>query len=455
MNIKQKKINKSALVVLSVLSTASFFVYHLLLDQHYRLNADEYACMSYAKNGILGIGYAWRFYLTREGNFLSFLLQGVGMHALAHGFPPILFFFTLKCGLWLAIYWFFHTLFSQLGLLFDVASKITVASVFITCLYLISSNQSEIWHWAIGSMAYVLPIIFVLLSATFILRDQVYAALLPLAFLMQSRATYAVLFFAAVLLYFAYDYTINRARAKRNLSLSLVLLCLLLIYVFAPGNSARLPQVHFSSSFLMGQFFRELKNVFVSFNFAKLDRVAMGLLVMIPLLPKTPYSMNKRWVIIPGLLYLLFVLAHAGLFVLATGYAAWTRVLSMHSFLFLALCIFYAHFLYYRTNFAPRINLILSLFAFLILTANLYRKLPENLKKAETFSAAYDRQWERIFAYKGGETDTLILNIMPDPGVPCYFPFGEEPSYWINADFCKAYHLDFKIAREKKEVKKH
>ena len=437
------------MVILAVFSTAAFFAYHIMLDQHYRLNSDEFACLSYAKDGIPGIGYAWRFYMHREGNFLCMALQGLCMLALAKGLPPWIFLLFIKASLWLAILWFYKSVFNVLKApILDHLNVLATTATIIT-LYLISSNRPEIWHWAMGTVAYVPPVIFVLLAATLLVRNQLLLAFIPMAFIMQSRATYAVLFYGAITLLFAYRYYTTRQGGSKYLLINIGLLILLLAYMFAPGNSNRLPEDQFGIFFLLNQFKRDLITVFISFNLAKLDRVAIGLLAIVPFLPKINVRIARNLLVLPALLYGLFVIGHAALFVVATGYSAWTRVYSMHTFLFLAALIFYGH--YFFGGFRPygAFRKAAGPVGISLLFIALFWNFRTDLGKAQEFSRAYDAEWKSIFAYKGSGSDTLYLKPLPDPEVLCYFEFDENPGHWINSDFKEAYGLEFHVALDK------
>jgi hypothetical protein len=432
--------------VLATATVVALFGYHLVLDYHYRLNSDEFACMSYASQGIPGFGYALRFYLEREGNFLCMIIQGLAMRALAVGVPPYLILFGLKLTLWASVLFAVRTVFQVLGRGMDAAVSVFAASVIMITLYLITSNRPEIWHWAMGSVVYLVPQALVLLAASFMLQKKWAWAMVPLALLMHSRATYAVLFYGAVTLIMALLYHRYKERGWRFATMNLILLVVLLIYVFAPGNTNRLSEESVSTGFMLNQFKRDLTNIFVSFNLAKTDRLALGLLALVPLLPILQIRPRGAQWLLPGLLYVAFVLAHSVVFVAATGYAAWTRVLSMHSLLFLVTATFYAYFLYSGLKNSPRRNLLLATTATALLIAYFFKDFPSDLQKGRTFSTAYDRQWDRIFSYQGTASDTLFLEPLPDSGPLCYFQFSEDPAYWINSDFREAYGIEFEIA---------
>lgn len=431
---------------LAIATTAALFGYHLALDYYYRLNSDEFACMSYASQGIPGLGYALRFYLEREGNFLSMIIQGLAMRSLAVGIPPYLILLGLKLTLWSTVLFTVRTVFRLFGRRIEMAQAALASSVVMVTLYLISSNRPEIWHWAMGSVVYLVPQMLVLLSAAFLLRKKWAWAMVPLALLMHSRATYAVLFYGAVTLLMGYFAVQDKKQRWRYMTMNLFLLAVLCIYVFAPGNANRMSEEAVSTGFMLNQFKRDLTNVFVSFNLAKADRLALGMLAFIPLLPKLQMRLGRRQLLIPALLYVAFVLAHSVVFVVATGYAAWTRVLSMHSLLFLVTACFYSYVFYSMLKDSPRRNALMATAAGVLLGAYLFKDFPADLQKVQNYSAAYDRQWDRIFSYTGSSSDTLFLEPLPDSGPLCYFQFSEDPSYWINSDFRKAYGIEFEIA---------
>lgn len=433
-------------LLLAFASTVAFFGYHVSLDQHYRLNSDEFACMSYAKDGIPGIGYAWRFYMHREGNFLCMVVQGLCMLALAKGLPSWILLLFIKAILWLAVFWLYKSVFNVLKAPIRYRLNVLATTATVTTLYLISSNKPEIWHWAMGTVVYLPPIIFVLFAATLLLRNQLLLAFIPMAFIMQSRATYAVLFYGVITLFFAYRYYSTRKGGTKYLLIDLALLILLLVYVFAPGNDSRLQHDFFGTSFLLNQFKRDLITVFVSFNIVKMDRLAIGLLAIVPFLPKTNVKIARNLLALPGVLYVFFVIGHAALFVVATGFSAWTRVFSMHSFLFLAVSIFYGHYLVDRFRSSNALREAVGLLGIAMLFATLFWNFRTDLYTAREFSMAYDAEWEAIFTFEGTASDTLYLRPLPDSGVLCYFEFNENPSYWINSDFKKAYGLEFQVA---------
>jgi hypothetical protein len=82
------KINESILVsFLGCLLLLAFVFYQYNIDCNYRLSADDFSGVDYAKEGIPGLGYAWKSYWGWEGTFLNKTLQGLSMWFIGLGVP--------------------------------------------------------------------------------------------------------------------------------------------------------------------------------------------------------------------------------------------------------------------------------------------------------------------------------------------------------------------------------
>ena len=123
-----------------------------------------------------------------------------------------------------------------------------------------------------------------MLGVAAIFRDKLLLAVVPMAFVMQSRATYAVLIFGFIVLVTAINWWAKTENKKQWLVLSVFLFLFLAIYFIAPGNYVRLTEHGNSSSFLVSQFQIGLQNLFVSYNIAKMDRVLLGWVAVLPLI---------------------------------------------------------------------------------------------------------------------------------------------------------------------------
>jgi hypothetical protein len=438
--------------ILAVLSTIGFLAYHLAVDFYYRPNADDFSGMYYASKGFPGLSYAIRFYFEWEGPFLGMIVQGLWMRLLYMGVPGVIILCTIKFMLFASSVYMVEGIIEWVSGKKDWALAVLGGAVITTTMYVISSEQSEIWHWVIGSVAYLHPLLFLQLAIGLLFRGKIYLAILPLAYMMESRATYAVLLFGFITLITIWAWINNLDWKKKALIMDGVLLVFLMIYIFAPGNSKRISQGGFDMEHYIHQYIMEIRNLFLSFNLAKSDRLLMGLMLLVPLAPTLSteqFQSIKKWIFLPGLAYIAFALAHGVLFVLATGYAAWFRVYAMHTFLFILCALFYGH-LAYQMLLDKRLGIwgkwLLPLIGFVLLTASLYRHFPEYLVKGKAYSEAYDARNEKIFSYEGIGSDTLRIESLPDAGVLYYWEFSEDPNHWINKDFRTRYETEFHVA---------
>jgi len=440
--------------VLAGLSTLAFFIYHLTVDFYYRPNADDFAGMYYASNGLPGLGYAVRFYFEWEGPFLSMIVQGLWMRLLYLGVPGIIILGSIKVMLFVSSVYMTEGVIEWISGKKDWALAVIGGAAITTTMYLISSEQSEIWHWVMGSVVYLHPLLFLQVAIGLLLRGKFYHAILPLAYIMESRATYAVLFFGLITLITIWAWVKNLEWKKRALLMEAILLVSLLIYILAPGNSKRVSQGGFDMEHYLYEYFKEIRNLFLSFNLAKTDRLLMGLMMLVPLLPNLNsqrFQTIKKGIALPGLAYVSFVFAHGVVFVLATGYAAWFRVYSMHTFLFIICALFYAYLGYQffvKERLHARIISTIPIIGFVLMCFSLYKNFPDYITKGKAYSEAYDVRCDKIFSYQGLESDTLRIAKMPDSGVLYYWEFSENPKHWINKDFRTRYDIPFYVALE-------
>ena len=444
--------------LLALICSLGFVVFHLLVDSHYRPNADDFAGMFYASQGLPGIGYASRFYMEWEGPFLSMIVQGLWMRALYVGIPGGIIITTIKVLFLLSSVYAFSGLLQFLNGRKNLAVAVIAASVTTTTLYLISSSHDEIWHWVMGTVVYVHPQIALMLAFGLLLRKKFMLALLPLAYIMQSRATYAVLFLGLFTLITAISW-IYKSSWRKSITLANVFLLLcFLVYLLAPGNANRMSPEGFDFAHYLHEYKREVKNVLLSFNIAKLDRILIGVLAIIPMLPNAKVLdrlPNKLWIATPALAYLGFVLIHAAIFVYATGYGAWHRVISMHTLLFFIVCLFYAYTTYHwllNNQLKQKIERFTVPLAAILLMFKMYQPISNQLKSGKAFAEAYDARSEVIFSFSGGVSDTLYVNALPKPGVLHYWELSEDVGNWINDDFRVRYDIPFQVALRKEET---
>lgn len=427
--------------------SALFVAFCFSLDFFYRISADDYSGIDYAMDGIPGLGYAWRFYWNWEGPFLCMVLQGLLMYGFAVGVPAFFLLGSVKIAMVAANYVLLSALSERYELNWSMAMRVWAAVVFAMTLYLISPETSQIWHWAIGSV-YLFPLIFVQIGVALLLRDRILWAAVPLAFVVQSRATYSVIFFGALFLLMVFKWISKSPGKKDWLLLCGILFLFLSLYLIAPGNYARMNDDEFTLAHLTGQFKRGLENLIISYNIAKLDRVLLAVMSLMPLIVGMPKkrlpSKFIHWAL-PAVLYLAFILVHEFLFVAITGYCEWTRVLSLHSFLFLVTGIVYGLWIgdLLFSN-AQKIVRSLSFIGMIGILIYQFSGFGQEITMARQFSIEYDNRMENIMQYQGN--DTLLIEPIAYHGVLYFEDFSEDPDHWINGDFRKAYDLDFKVA---------
>jgi len=440
--------------ILAVATTIAFVVFHAMTDWSYRPNADDFAGMYFASRGLPGIGYATRFYMEFEGPFLSMIVQGLWMRALYIGVHGGIIISVIKMLLLLSAVYMYDGLIQLLVGKKDRWLALLSGSITAITLYLITSAVDEIWHWVMGTVVYIHPIIFLQIALGLLFRKKFVWAILPLAYLMQSRATYAILLYGLISCVTIYAWVAKTDWRKGITGANMILLACLLIYLFAPGNARRVSTEVFDLSHYLYEYRREIKNVLLSFNLAKMDRMMLGLLAFIPLLPivdTTRLKASKWLLLIPGIAYLMFVFAHGVLFVYATGYAAWNRVFSVHSFLFFSVVAFYCYMLlgWLRSRWKIEKALpVVSGVATALLVLKLYTPLTGQLKAGKAFSEAYDQRHTVIMSFNGTEADTLFVKPLPQPGVLHFRDLSEDAGYWVNDDFRMRYDIPFQIALE-------
>ncbi|MBI1287188.1 MAG: hypothetical protein GC178_06370 [Flavobacteriales bacterium] len=434
------------LVVLAV----GFSLYHLFLDYNYCLSADDFSGIDYATDGIPGLSYAWRFYFGWEGPFLSMIVQGLFMRAVAIGVPPFVVLFSVKLVLLFSSLTLITSISNRFCLAWNLDQRLFLSLVFQVTLYLISPNRSEIWHWLIGT-AYLTPLIFLQLGAALLIQGRVIASMVPLAFVMQSRATYSLIVFGFIALLCLASIILKWKNRRKWLLLGAGLCAFLLIYLVAPGNYVRMSEHGNSVSFMASQFKVGLHNLLVSYNLAKTDRILLALLAAYPVLSGAERDLKpeKIWVwFVPIVVYMGFAVVHELIFVIVTGYCEWTRVLSLHSFLFLAMALVYG--LWFCSFISVRTRALVVPFSVLGvvgLCLRLFTGFGAELSSAEQLKSNYDRRLNTIFSHKG--QDTLFVEPLSYNGVLYFEDFSEDPDNWINKDFRKAYGLEFKVALKK------
>ncbi len=426
-----------------------FTFYHLSLDSSYRMSADDFSCVNYASQGIPGFGYAWNFYLNWEGPFLLMFVHGLLLFTISIGVPAMYMLFVVKSCVVLANYTLLSSISKSLYLNWKISYRVVFSVVFTVALYLISSSKDEIWHWIVG-VCYLFPIIFLQLGLASLIRGHILRAAIPLAFVVQSRVTYSIIIFGAIALLAAFNWIRDNPKKREWAVLTALLLIFLVIYLIAPGNYARMSEVEYDFSHLMYQFNKGTRNVLISFNIAKLDRVVLVVLAFFPLkagnYKKSALMKNWLW-LIPGILYLLFVLIHELTFVYITGYHEWERVLSLHSFLFLVMCVAYGSWFGALLQAkAPNVGVPLGYIGVIGLITYLFSGFGNEYRKAKDLRKEYDDRMETILAFQGGKDDTLVIDQIPYDGVLYFEDFSEDPDNWINKEFRKAYNLDFKVA---------
>lgn len=445
---------RAPLYLLNVVLTLAFFGYHFFLDRYYCLSADDFAGIAYASKGIPGFGYAWRFYLGWEGPFLGMIIQGLLMWLVAVGMPPFIGLLVIKGALTGSTMVLLSAISQRFGLKWSKQRAWLVAVLFNICLYLISPDKSEIWHWLIGTVVYLVPLIFLQLGTAALLKNKFWWAIAALAFVMQSRATYAVLGFGFIVLLTMLFWWKKAENRKQWLLLSAFLLLFLALYLIAPGNYVRLKEHGNAFPFLITQFKIGLQNLFVSYNIAKMDRVLLALLAVLPWVgfqgniprPKQVWQWGT-----PAVLYVGFAIAHEALFVYITGWREWTRVLSLHSFLFLSMVVVYGFWVFSFVSVSwKKYMQAASLIGVVGLFFHLFIGFGNELQMGKEFKTSYDARMISILEHKS-IGDTLYIEPINYNGILYFEDFSEDPNHWINKDFAKAYKLDFKVALKQQD----
>lgn len=424
------------------------FVYHILLDQHYCLSADDFAGIDHASKGMPGLSYAWRFYMEWEGPFLSHVIQGLIMRAVVIGGPPVLMLFLVKlCVLGSSVI-LLGSINKRCKIGWTGAQEFQSALAFFVTLYLISPNKQEIWHWLVGT-AYLTPIIFLQLGTAAIIERRFFLAVPPLAFVMQSRATYSLLVFAIIVLLGFVSIMRKEKDRSKWMWMTVILFAFLAAYLLAPGNYVRMAEHGKSISFMLSQFKMGLLKLLVSYNLAKMDRVLFGLMAGLPVLVTgrtIPIPHNRWFLLFPLLGYVGFLVAHEMLFVCLTGYQEWTRVLSLHSFLFLVLAWIYCA---WASGILPHdikgVGWPLSIFGTMGMIWFLYGNFGSELHAAERLKVQNQERLVTVLSHQE-KGDTLFLPEIDYQGVLYFEDLSEDPEHWINRDFTKAYGLEFKVA---------
>lgn len=442
-----KTIYKRTPPILSILLAVAFLGYFWLLERNYCLSADDFAGIYYSSKGIPGFTFAWHFYWIWEGPFLSHVIHGLLMRLVVIGVKPLFVLLSVKCALVVSVNVLLMVISKRFALNWNRYQTLFASIVFVLTLYLISPQQTEIWHWLTG-MLYLYPLIFLVLGMAAIVHGRLLFAVIPLSVVMQSRATYALLVFGLIALISGLNFLFGHENRKRWLLMTALLLVFLTAYLLAPGNYMRMTAHGNSVSFMMSQFKIGLHNLFISYNLAKMDRIFLASLAAFPVLASgVQLPMPKkgwRWVI-PMVLYLGFAVAHEFIFVYVTGFREWSRVLSLHALLFLTVAFVYGLWFYSMIPGRIRTKLIpLAVLGALGLCIKLFSGFGQQLYSAVKLKKDYETRMVRVLSY--AELDTLNVEPMNYQGALYFEDLSENPEHWINQDFTKAYGLEFKVA---------
>lgn len=435
--------------LVAILGGCAFVLYHVLIDQHYRLSADDFSGWGFAQQGIPGFGYAYHYYLTWEGPFLSMLIQGLSMWAVALGIQPVLILLATKMALVGAFCYLLIGLTHKWNGSPGYAKIWTIALSLTITLYVISPAPDETWHWLIG-ISYLYPIIFLLIGAGMLIRGKILLAAFPLVFVVHSNATFSTILFGAFLLVaIAGSKAIPKTRNQWAVLMA-ILLVFLVVYLVAPGNYVRLSHSYTVGPDPVYQFVKGLQNLIVSYNAAKMDRVLLCCMTISPLAFGLPQALkpHKAWHwTIPLAAYASFILIHESLFVFITGHYEWPRVLTLHSFLFLIMVLIYCVWFCSLLDIKP--SRMVSWLFYLGLggsVAMMYIDLGQELRAAEDMAMKYDVRNSEIFSYNGTASDTLWLDPITYHGKLYFVDFSSDPDNWMNKDFRIAHQLNFKLA---------
>jgi hypothetical protein len=290
---------------------------------------------------------------------------------------------------------------------------------------------------------------FLQLAAALIISEKVLWSLIPLSFVAQSRATYAPLVFGLLFIISVWTYKKGDKNHKQWLLLSAGFLVFMILYFIAPGNYVRLGSPSYEFDQWHYEYWKGLKNLFISYNLAKVDTIALSLLVIVPAVLDSGAKLrpDKKWVYaVPVLLYGIFGVGHELLFVTLTGYCEWTRVLSLHVFLFYCMVLIYGFWLLSGVAIkVGKFNILTGTVASFALVMSLYDGYPNKVEKAEIFADEYDHRLEEILAFSGGEGDTLVVKPIAYSGILYFADLPTEADHWHNHDFKQAYNLKFEV----------
>ncbi len=455
MNVRNLLAENKVLVSLNVVLVGCFVAYNAFLDSNYCLSADDFAGIYFGSKGIPGFSYAWRFYFEWEGPFLSHFTQGLLFGLIAKGVPQFIGLLVVKLAMVGSTATLIAAISKRIQLHWESQKIVFAALIFNITLYVISPNQSEIWHWLVGSV-YLTPLIFLQLGTASLLRGKFWWSIAAFAFVMQSRATYAVVVFGFIVLLSIFNWWQKEENRKQWVLLSAFLLLFLVLYLIAPGNYVRLKEHGNAVPFLITQFKIGIKNLFVSYNIAKLNSVFLGCLAVFPwvVYQQGPSISRQLWQwAIPAILYAGFAIVHETLFVYITGYREWTRVLSLHSFLFLSTMFIYGFwsFSYVPVSWKKKLQYA-SIIGIGGLLFQFFNDFGHQLEIGKELKTKYDARMAYILDYRG-VADTLYVQPMNYEGILYFEDFSEDPDNWINKDFVKAYNLDFKVALKKQDEK--
>lgn len=432
----------------------AFILYHGLIDQYYRLSADDFSGWGFAQEGFPGIGYAWHYYMSWEGPFLSMFLQGLSMWAVVIGTPPAVILIGTKMALLGACYYMLIGLTGRWHIAASRAKVLMLSLSMTITLYTISPAPDETWHWLIG-ISYLYPLIFLLIGTGLLLQGKIMLAAIPLVFVVHSNATFSTILFGAFMLVaIAASKAMPKTRNQWVL-LMVILLVFLVLYLVAPGNYVRLSQSPTIGPNPINQFFKGLQNLIISYNVAKMDRVLLCCMTLCTVITVLPNELKPKkawhWTL-PLALYISFILIHEFLFVFITGHYEWPRVLTLHSFLFLAMVLTYSLWLWslLGAKFGQTVPRLFYL-GLLGSMAMMYLDLGQELRAAKEMSMNYDVRNSEIFAFDGTASDTLLLDPVAYQGKLYFVDFSSDPDNWMNKDFRIAHGLEFKVAIRSEE----
>ena len=330
------------------------------------------------------------------------------------------------------------------------------SNILITCLYFLTTERIEIFAWVSASVIHLVPVVFVLLSAWLIIKENKktdYILLVITAAIVAGGAEHiaasviASLFVIIITLFYSERknknfYAENKPRIIKTVFFLIVLSAFLFIFISNPGVRLHYNEVHQQTD---GFAAHHSLNVFEAIKLLCKPHKLIGLLFLIifwMLFKNTFTVISGRKIKLNFFLIAVFCTAEVTITASVLAYHTLSVGRIWFAFdvaIFVLLCGCIVKFIAkVKTN-----NTILYMgAAILLITLVLFdiRHIPVLLN----FSSQHDKMIYSL-QQKTAE-ETIVLNNLPIPDLTNQVPLSPDPDNDVNQLFCRFYNIKAKVS---------